>query len=194
MWIQQRGPYFIIFKLFACRLQYSVSLINILSGLTEKVHWASCSSPPGFGINELFQEVKLPPLYSYPLTLSRDCVYAWLKWILHARFRTRGFSMLSPLVGPDLRHDTSECSYQRTSNMCRSSQLLLPANTVLFAVQRTGYNQTKDRVSPSSSLLISNKMASKSKWHRCRSVQSPMQWSYCYNYQLFLEPEWALSQ
>ena len=66
--------------------------------------------------------------------------------------------MLSPLVGPDLRHDTStECLYQRTSNMCRSSQLLLPAN---IAVQRTGHNQTKDRVSPSSSSLISNKMAS----------------------------------
>ena len=27
VWIQQRGPYFIIFKQFACRLQYSVSLI-----------------------------------------------------------------------------------------------------------------------------------------------------------------------
>ena len=40
------------------------------------------------------------------------------------------------------------------------SQLLLPTNSVMFAVQRTGHNETKDRVDPSSSSLISNKIAS----------------------------------
>ena len=52
------------------------------------------------------------------------------------------------------------------------SKLLLPSNTtVLFTVHRTGYNETKDRVGPSSSSLISKKMASSER----PSLQSPMQ-------------------
>ena len=141
---QQRGPYFIIFKLYPSRLQYSVSLIYwvvLLRKSTEPT--SACSSPLGFGIDEVFQEVKLPPLYSYPwrrvcmIEVDTTCIDSEpvvLVCCLHLWGRI--FDMTPPNVNTKGR---ATCD----------SQLLLPTNTVLFAVQRTGHNETKDRVGPS---------------------------------------------
>ena len=86
------------------------------------------------------------------------------------RFRTSGFSMLSLLW--DRIFDMTPPNINTKGRATCDSKSLLPfKTTLLLTVHRTGYNETKDRVGPSSSSLISKKMALSER----PSVQSPMQ-------------------